>query len=95
MEVNLSSLSRQIETLSKLPFDELSEALSPDAASELRKNLSRLSVALETPGEIVDRIVYSVSAFLAKPASPFKHNFLMLMRCLGIACRLGRHPPCC
>lgn len=67
MDVDLSSLSRQIETLSKLAPDELPNALSPNAASELRKNLSRLSVALETPGEIVDRIVYSVSAFLAKP----------------------------
>lgn len=59
MEVNLSSLSRQIETISKLPPGEVSEALSPDAARELRRNLNRLSVALESPGDIVDRIVYS------------------------------------
>lgn len=63
MEVNLSSLSRQIETISKLPPGEVSEALSPDAARELRRNLNRLSVALESPGDIVDRIVYSVSPF--------------------------------
>ena len=38
-------------------------ALSPDAARELRRNLNRLSVALESPGDIVDRIVYSVRPF--------------------------------
>ena len=72
MEVDLSSLSRQIETLTKLPDEEISKALSPNAASELRRNLRRLSVALESPGEIVDRIVYSVSPFLTKPTSLYE-----------------------
>lgn len=66
MEVDLSSHSRQIETLSKLSPVEIPKALSPNAASELRRNLSRLSVALETPGDIVDRIVYSVGEFPEK-----------------------------
>ena len=67
MEVDLSALSRQIESLSKHSPEELPKVLSPNAASELRKNLSRLSAALETPGDIVDRIVYSVSTFRTKP----------------------------
>ena len=60
MEVDLSALMRQIEKLSKLPSHEVQGALNPEAAGELRRNLNRLSVALEDPGDIVDRICYSV-----------------------------------
>ena len=60
MDVDFSTISRQIETLSKLPPEAIQDALSPNDARELRKNLNKLSVALESPGDIVDRIVYAV-----------------------------------
>ena len=60
MEVDFSTISRQIETLSKLPPEAIQDTLSPNDARELRRNLNRLSVALESPGDIVDRIVYAV-----------------------------------
>ena len=63
MEVNFSSLLHQIEMLSKLPPEGVGNALDPKAAIELRRDLNRLSVTLESPGDIVDRICYSVSPF--------------------------------
>ena len=56
MEVDFSSLLLQIEILSKLPPEGVQNALNPKAAIELRRNLNRLSVTLESPGDIVDRI---------------------------------------
>ena len=66
MEVDFSTISRQIETLSKLPPEAIQDVLSPNDARELRRNLNKLSVALESPGDIVDRIVYAVR--------PLSHN---------------------
>ena len=60
MEVDFSAISRQIDKLSKLSPEAIQDALSPNDARELRKNLNKLSVALESPGDIVDRIVYAV-----------------------------------
>lgn len=80
MEVDLSTLSRQIETLSKLHPEELPKALSPNAAKELRRNLNRLSVALESPGDIVDRIVYSVSLFHTKAPISYECSLSILIR---------------
>ena len=60
MDVDFSTISRQIETLSKLPPEAIQDALSLNDARELRRNLNKLSVALESPGDIVDRIVYAV-----------------------------------
>ena len=60
MEVDFSTISRQIETLSNLPPEAIQDALSPNDARELRRNLNKLSVALDSPGDIVDRIVYAV-----------------------------------
>ena len=80
MEVDLSALSRQIESLSKHSPEELPKVLSPNAASELRRNLSRLSVALESHGDIVDRIVYSVSTIHTKSTCLHEFTVPMLMR---------------
>ena len=63
MEVDFPSLLHQIEILSKLPPEGVQNSLNPKAAIELRRNLNRLSVTLESPGDIVDHIVYSVSPF--------------------------------
>ena len=60
MDIDFSTISRQIETLSKVSPEAIQDALSPNDARELRRNLSKLSVALESPGDIVDRIVYAV-----------------------------------
>ena len=60
MDLDFSTISRQIETLSKLPPEAIQDALSPNDARELRRNLNKLTVALESPGDIVDRIVYAV-----------------------------------
>ena len=60
MAVDFSIISRQIETLSKVSLEAIQDALSPNDARELRRNLNKLSVALESPGDIVDRIVYAV-----------------------------------
>ena len=60
MDVDFSTISRQIETLSKVSPEAIQDALSPNDARELRRNLNKLSVALESPGDIVDRIVYAV-----------------------------------
>ena len=60
MDVDFSTVSRQIETLSKISPEAIQDALSPNDARELRRNLNKLSVALESPGDIVDRIVYAV-----------------------------------
>ncbi|CAD6586248.1 MAG: hypothetical protein ASARMPRED_002481 [Alectoria sarmentosa] len=59
MELDLASLLPQLEALNKLTPEEIPEAIGPNAARELRRNLYRLSVSLESPGDIVDRIVYS------------------------------------
>ena len=72
MEVDFSTISRQIETLSKLPPEAIQDALSPNDARELRRNLNKLSVALESPGDIVDRIVYAVRPPFTR--SPTSHH---------------------
>ncbi len=92
MELDLPSLSRQIETLSKLPLEDIPEAVSPNAARQLRRNLYRLSVALESPGDIVDRIVYSVST---KARVSLRMFFLDANAWTGLAHRPGRHPHRC
>ena len=69
MDVDFSTVSRQIETLSQLPPEGIQDALSPNDARELRKNLNKLSVALESSGDIVDRIVYAVR--------PLAHDHLL------------------
>ena len=81
MEVDFSTISPQIETLSKLPSEAIQDALSPNDARELRRNLNKLSVALESPGDIVDRIVYAVSS-LSHHLPRFCHgiNVWMLSR---------------
>ena len=76
MEVELLSLSRQIETLNKRPPEEVLGILSPCAAKDLRRSLNRLSIALESPGDIVDRIVYSVSAFHRQARDSLHFHFL-------------------
>ncbi|KAM0794283.1 O-methyltransferase [Usnea florida] len=58
MDIDFSTISRQIETLSKCSPEAIQDALSPNDARELRRNLNKLSVALESPGDIVDRIVF-------------------------------------
>ena len=76
MEVDFSSLLHQFEILSKLPPEGVRNALDLKAAIELRRNLNRLSVTLESPGVIVDRICYSVSPFHRKVHFPLPIVFL-------------------
>ena len=76
MEVDFSLLLHQIEVLSKLPPEGVQNALNPKEAIELRRNLNRLSATLESPGDIVDRIVYSVSPFHRKIHFPLPIVFL-------------------
>ena len=64
MEAKLSTLARQIETLNKYPSEEIQNALNSNDSWELRRSLARLSISLETPGDIIDRIVYAVSSLM-------------------------------
>jgi len=62
MEIDYANLLRQMETLSRYPSQDAGETLGAEAARELRRNTGKLSVALEHPGDIFDRILYSVSS---------------------------------
>ena len=92
MELDLASLLPQLEALNKLTPEEIPEAIGPNAARELRRNLYRLSVSLESPGDIVDRIVYSVSA---KPRVSLRMFSLDANAWTELAHRPGRPPHCC
>ena len=63
MEVELSPLLCQIETLNKRPSEEVLGVLRPSAAKELRRSLNRLCVALESSVDIIDHIMNSISLF--------------------------------
>ena len=80
MNLDFSTISRQIETLSKVSPEAIQDVLSPNDARELRRNLNKLSVALESPGDIVDRIVYAVRPLAHDHALGLKNQFHLFSR---------------
>ena len=60
MTSEYASLLRLVDTLSSPPFLDASEFLDSATRRELCLKLRRLTVALDDPGDIVDRVVYAV-----------------------------------
>ncbi|MCJ1394454.1 hypothetical protein MMC18_007332 [Xylographa bjoerkii] len=58
MDSDVSSLLQQVESLGKLHLQKQSVASGPDVRRNLRAAVSKLSIALETPGDIIERVTY-------------------------------------
>ena len=60
MALDLNSIQTHISALNKLGENDLSQALSNEASFELRKNLRKLDLALRTPDQIVEDVIFTV-----------------------------------
>lgn len=73
MDADFASLISLVEHLNSLPTDHASKVLDLTQRRDLRKKLRKLNLALEDPGEIVDRIIYSVRLLISRPFCPVIH----------------------
>ena len=61
MALDLSRLIEQLQAINQQTSKNAVDIIGRDGVKELRRNLAGLSLELEESGEIVDRILYSVS----------------------------------
>ena len=91
MESDYQRLLSQVETLADLPPNHASEVLSLKTRRELRKKLRKLIIALDDPGDIVDKVIYAVrSNYLIKIGHQTKNQVLMVAP-LARRCRRHSH----
>jgi len=63
MAFDVTTLLHQVDSLGKLYAEKQFNASSSRVRKELSAAVSKLSLALETPEEVVDRVVYMVNSF--------------------------------
>ena len=64
MDEDLPSLISQVESLGKLVLSGHSDDRNQATRRELQLAATKLSLAVEDPGELVDRILFSVGIYL-------------------------------
>ena len=60
MDSDISSLLQQVESLGKIHMQKQSGASESNVTRDLRAAVSKLSIALETPANIIERVTYMV-----------------------------------